>query len=160
MSLLEAKGGSSVLGGLTNFYHNGYNHRGGHVRNLAGDEWFASGDGRYTEAANTRQREIILKATAASLEAVLNAILGRPNQPNSTYAATRFLPVHYWGSQEPVHPEHQVKELIALTIKQQELGESLLDTGFDFTLGILKYLPHEKKGDVSYLKEVRDLQGR
>ena len=144
-----------VFGGMVNFYHNAYNWKGGMVRNGAGEEWRATGDGRYFDADNKLQRDMVVGGAADSLKMVLNVALGLPNPPASKFAAVRHLPTHYWKTQQPVPPMEQKMNIINLVIAQQKAGTPLQEHGFDFSLGILKYKTGEVQGDVPYAPQVQ-----
>lgn len=158
LALQAANAGSSLMGGMVNFYHNAGNWKGAMVKNAAGEQWRAYGDGMYFN--QPKQREIIVKATAASLWTVLNVALGNPVPPGTRYEAVKFLPYEFWDARDPVHPKDQMPEIAVLAATMQKQGRPIQENGFDFSLGILKYQPNEKKGTVNYLDIMKAAIGK
>ncbi len=168
LSAAVAKGGSSAMGGLVNFYHNAFNFRGAMVKNLAGESWRAYGDGKYrivdaacarksyierracVDVATKAQRDIIVNAAAKSLSGVLARATGKSLPAGTEYAALAHVPIEFKDTQEPLHPEHQIPQIARLAIAMKSQGRPIQDHGFDFSLGYLKYAPGVVGGVVEY----------
>ncbi|MCP4183308.1 MAG: hypothetical protein GY761_08315 [Hyphomicrobiales bacterium] len=162
-----------VMGGYVNFYHNAYNWRGAMMKNLAGDSWRGFGDKRYrivdqsctekthkgkrncADPITERQRRVIVHATATSIVDVFRAASGRRLTVGSEYRAMCHLPVHYWDTQAPVDAENQVGSIVLLSSAMKRQGRALIDHGFDFGMGYLKFKPGEKKGTIKYADYIR-----
>jgi len=159
-SLAVGNMGSSVMGGMVNFYHNAGNFNGAMVKNAAGDQWRAYGDGKYFGNEFKDQRDVIVKAAAASLWSVMNVALGNALPGGTRYEATKYLPFEYWDAKDPIHPKDQKVALGKLVAAMQLAGRPIQDNGFDFSMGYLKYLPEEKKGSVKYLGLMTAIRGK
>jgi hypothetical protein len=141
-----------VLGFRVNFIHNGFNHWGARVSNLAGQEFQLYGDHRLADSPDGRRA--IEEAVASSVLQVLETANG--NQPKAAMAnaALRFLPVRFKNAARSVAMEKEkVKVLEALAKQRQKV---ISQGGLDASLLAKETVPD---GSVAYLPELQKLCG-
>lgn len=164
-----------ATGAHTNFYHNAYNWAGAMMKNSFGDEWRGFGDGKYriagvdckekthllrrkcSDPVTSRQRQVVVRASAVSVGQVLQTALGIAVTPGYEYLATCYVPIHYWNTYEPLEPRNQISSIYKLHSAMNNRGTPMAENGFDFSLGFLEFKSRELRGTVDYADYIGEI---